>query len=81
MSVMASQSPASQMFARLFVQAQIEKKTSKLHRTGICEGNLQVDSPHKGPFVDVIMNHEGVEGAVVVVNEGSSLTILFEFKL
>ena len=41
-------SPASRLFAQPFVQAQMKKKpkTSKLHVTGLCEGN----SPVTGEF-------------------------------
>ena len=42
---MASQITASRLFAQPFVQVQI-KKTSKLHITGLCEGN----SPVTGGF-------------------------------
>ena len=57
-------SQASQLFAQLFVQAQI-KKISKPHVSGPCAGYHQwpVVSPHKGPvpwkmflFDDVIMS-------------------------
>ena len=53
--------PGTRLFAQQFVQAQI-KEISKLHVTGLCEGNSPVNSPHKGsvkrkmfPFDDVIM--------------------------
>ena len=39
-------SPASPLFAQLSIQAQIKKKTSKLHVTGLCAGN----SPVTGEF-------------------------------
>ena len=56
MGSIASQSPASRLFAQAFIQAQIppppknkqtnKKKTSKLRVTGLCVGN----SPETGEF-------------------------------
>ena len=49
------------LFNRLFIRR--SKRTSKLRVTGLCEGNLTGNSPHKGPvtrrmfpFDDVIMS-------------------------